>query len=271
MESQAEHAQVERWLNASGHPVEFAVASAFERAGFEVYQGLHHKADVSRPREVDVLAVADKLDTRRPTSRCYVVYAIECKASDKPWVAFRSRDQAERWFGLDGLALELLTPEHLLSALDLDEDPWVLGGDKPHSFRVVQAFAKPGDADVVYGAFQQATAAARGFLHLDRPLHPAVAVPVVVTSSSLYSAEVSREGLSLSRSAWERVLWRGGSTSTQLVDVVCLDAIEEYIVSAAAGAHEMLDLMRRAYVEARGEGAFDNLGYENEKPSRFPW
>jgi hypothetical protein len=33
----------------------------------------------------------------------------------------------------------------------------------------------------------------------------------------------------------------------------------------------MLELMRRAYVEARAEGAFDNLGYENEKKSRLPW
>jgi hypothetical protein len=146
------------------------------------------RGDEARPREVDVLAVADKLDPRRPASRCYVVFAIECKSSEKPWVALRSRDQGDRWFALDGLVLEMLTSEHLLGALEAEENPWVLGGVKAESFRVVQAFAKPGDADPVYAAFHQATAAARGFLHLDRPLHPAVAIPVVVTSGSLYSA-----------------------------------------------------------------------------------
>lgn len=247
------------------------VASAFERAGFEVFQGMHHRHDDTKPREVDVLAVTDKLDPRRPASRCYVVFAIECKAADKAWVAFRSRVQGERWFALDSVVLELLTPEHLLGALDAEEDPWVLGGPKPQAFRVVQAFTKSGDADPVYAAFQQATAGARGFLHPERPLHPAVAIPVVVTAGSLYSAEAGPEGLNVAPSLWERVLWKGGSTRTQLVDVVSLKGLGEYVRSATTGAVEMVELMRRAYVEARAEGAFDNLGYENEKKSRLPW
>jgi hypothetical protein len=77
-------AKVRAWLRAEGYPLEFATASAFDAAGFEVLQAEYTQPTHDRPRrEVDVVVHM----TSRDDGILRVEYVVECEwSANKPWV-----------------------------------------------------------------------------------------------------------------------------------------------------------------------------------------
>jgi hypothetical protein len=74
--------KIKDWLEKQGFLLEMTTAAAFPQAGFEVRQCSHYvDPDNGKSREIDVSA-------RDPDFLGIVdiQFAVECKASKKPWV-----------------------------------------------------------------------------------------------------------------------------------------------------------------------------------------
>lgn len=278
---------VEGWLKTSGFPLESEVAGAFRTAGFEVVQGLHYRADrreAEGAREIDMLAVRDQFVGRHPTTRCTVLYVLECKASTVPWVIFRSRAEADVWGALGRYPMTGITDVNMLAGLDADDGPWLLKVPADFGYRLAAAKGRPitnggrrggrqpsqtpvDAADVAataerserrdpaYMAIRQAVAAASGVLR-DDPTHlPTLAVPVIVVGAPLYNVSYGDDGQArIEPTHWERMLWRGTfSAQPVAIDVVSAPFATEYAAMAAVGADEILPLMRLGALDARYE------------------
>ncbi len=82
------HDKVINWIEEQGYPLEMRVASLFrQHEKFDVRQGWHY-ADIQTvtSREIDVAVTGSE-----PYGYFAVHFAIECKASAKPWVLFTSK------------------------------------------------------------------------------------------------------------------------------------------------------------------------------------
>jgi hypothetical protein len=81
--------RLNQWLETQGYPLEMAVAAAFQRAGYRVFQSDYYlDPESSDFRQVDVVARCQR-DIEGILVR--MTFAIECKLSrDKPWILFTS-------------------------------------------------------------------------------------------------------------------------------------------------------------------------------------
>lgn len=244
---------VRDWLAREGYPFEFKVAEAFRSAGFAVYQGLYYQAESPegrKARDIDVLAVHDRLVQEHPMTRGTILFAIECKSLPVPWVVFRGRSKEARWGASGALATTGIDEANLTAALDVDDDPWLLQLPADAGFRV--AAAVKGN-DHGYLAVQQAVAAARGVIEGEAGNSPTIAVPVVVLNAPLFawSARPDGEGV-LEPTKWERCLWRGEHRGgASIVDVIGTDGLGEYARRAAAAADQMQPILRGAALDRR--------------------
>lgn len=79
-------AQVSKWLEQQGYPLEMRVASALRKQKFWVRQSAHYVDQESgKSREIDVIAMHVE-----PIGVAETYFVVECKASNKPWVLFTS-------------------------------------------------------------------------------------------------------------------------------------------------------------------------------------
>ncbi len=96
--------KLKQWFNSTGTPLEIETARQFFLNGF----GIEHSAVYSDPethssREIDVLAY------RSDHTVCFeVIYAIECKATGKPWVVLTDPEQYDRY---GALWIALMSPD----------------------------------------------------------------------------------------------------------------------------------------------------------------
>ncbi len=196
------HQKTLAWLERQGYPLEMKVASQLRaKTKFQVRQGWYYTDPESeQSREIDVVATASE-DYGYAT----VHFAIECKATSKPWVLFTSKYTIENFnrilaFGFSsndarGALSDSLFPLDKEAIPVKNELPWIWDRT-PVGYALVQAFE--GNSDAPYAATSSAVKAA---LHCfaSSPEHNSppplmVSFPVVVTASPLFECRLGDDG-----------------------------------------------------------------------------
>jgi len=78
--------KLRNWVLDQGYPLEMLAAKAFRDGGFEVQQSLvYYDEETAKSREIDLVVVAPDI-----VGLTRINFAVECKASKKPWVFFSS-------------------------------------------------------------------------------------------------------------------------------------------------------------------------------------
>lgn len=275
---------VRAWLGRSGVPFEFAVASAFRDAGFQVFQGIHYRtddADAIAARDIDVLAVREQLVSQPPMTRATVIFVVECKTAKQPWLVFRGQAEGGKWEAAGRFRMNHVTQDDVLGALEWEQDPWLLRLWPDHGFRVMATWQgnarsqdpdegsllkKGSSRDPGFDAVRQVVSATEGLLAGDPSHLPTIAIPVLAISSPLYAVSYKDGREQVEPTAWERLLWRGHrSAEARAIDVVGGDAIAEYAKQAWVGAEEILPILRGAALGRRE----DEMRRVDESPSKL--
>lgn len=266
MSSPVEAAQ--RWLKQSGLRLEFEVAAAFRSHGFDAYQGLHYapdRDDATGGREIDVVAVRDRITGSGPASRGTAAFVIECKSGASPWIVVASDSPADAWGAVDYLPMTGSTSDDIVSVLEEGEEPWLFGLPQGAGSRVLamsnQRSGRDGlrdpatrrGQDPPYDAIRQVLSAAKGVVKQSPSHVPMAVVPVVVTAGPLLRASFGGgDEPEVVVTPFERLVWRGDlSGNPSIVDVVSAESIHEYCRMADAGADELLPILRRVSLERR--------------------
>jgi hypothetical protein len=274
---------VRAWLGRSGVPFEFAVASAFRDAGFQVFQGIHYRTDdpdAIAARDIDVLAVREQLVSQPPMTRATVIFVVECKTAKQPWLVFRGQAEGGKWEAAGRFRMNHVTQDDVLRALEWEQDPWLLRLWPDHGFRVMATWQgdtgsdseegarlkKGSSRDPGFDAVRQVVSATEGLLAGDPSHLPTIAIPVLAISSPLYAVSYKDGHEQAEPTAWERLLWRGHrSAEARAIDVVGGDAIAEYAKQAWVGAEEFLPILRGAALGRRE----DEMSRVDESPSKL--
>jgi hypothetical protein len=249
--------RVTRWLNKQGFPLEFRVARAFQKAGFEVKQS--HYVDIPnhpRPREIDVLAI---YDTRAMFGEPRYELYVECKWSkDKPWVVFSSdAESVPPPSVLLGSVRTNLTGEGVLWLLEEHEVPWraPFGSTAPicHGGRqVVFASTEKDRRDRFYATMQSVTTITSASLVRVNPFpvpqfEPCTfAFPVVVVEAPLFRASLveGTDEMTVTPIQRARVLWRGLRADTvSWVELVQADAVEAFAAEVVDGIRNTQEVL----------------------------
>ena len=155
-------AEVLKWLQGQGYPLEMLVAKSFRRAGFRVIQSEYYvDPDLKTEREIDLVAWRTKISSEF-TAR--IDMSVECKASsDKPWVLFTSEDtRISRGASVAQRAASRLGHSLLRRFTDREEIRGLPLFDLPErpGYGLTQAFTSGQDV-----AFAAASSAAKAALH----------------------------------------------------------------------------------------------------------
>jgi hypothetical protein len=144
--------RVKDFLGRGGHPLEFRVAAALNKAGYSTNQGLYVEQGDGDPLEIDVLGVlvSDK------DNSVFVELIIECKVAPTPWVVFSNTALGGPW------------PDELFSKLaaaafdELRTAGPTLYGRIGDSFGFgIKALKEPKERDLAYDAVSGVVARAR--------------------------------------------------------------------------------------------------------------
>jgi hypothetical protein len=261
-------ASAQGFLEQAGLRLESDVAAAFRSHGFDVYQGLHYtpdRDDATGRREIDVLAVRERINGERPISRGTVAFVVECKSGSTPWIVVAGDSVDDPWGAIDYLRVTGMASSDIVSVLEPGEEPWAFGTPPRHGFRVI-AMSKldpRGDAardsrtrrrnDPAHDAIRQVVSAAQGVAN-ESPSHLLMAVlPVIVIEGPLLRATFHGDARpEVVASPFERVVWRGELSGRPcVVDVVSFEALHEYCRKADDGAEELIPIFRRVSLELR--------------------
>lgn len=267
--------KVGAWLETEGYPLEFATASAFHKAGFNVLQAEYTKATPQRVRrEVDVVAHL----TARDTGILRVEFVVECKwSADKPWVFF---------CGGRGMTIAASATQTMGSRL-AELLMWKEAGNPAmaklgmfsstgqSAFGGRQAFTK--SADLVFDVLRAVTSNCRTLADAyDRDVDRAIAraqlpanavamFPVIVVEGRLFEARAAVQGLDLEEVPQTRIHFRGAEHhryAIATVDVVRADHVEKFVRERAADSKALLGILSSALTELRArvlDGQFDRL------------
>ena len=185
---------VKEWLEKQGFLLEMKTAAAFREAGFEVRQSSQYlDPDSGKSREIDVLA-------RDPDFLGVVdiQFAVECKASKKPWVLLCSSQTLSGYNRLFAFAPMSDDCRHVFAdrlVELLDKIPW-LKKDLFAGYSFRQAHADP-SSDPAYSAAMSA-AKASDYLVREIPAqyNPpySLAFPVIVVDSPLLQCSLAQDG-----------------------------------------------------------------------------
>jgi len=249
--------KVRKWLDHTGHPLEFRAAHALHAAGFCVTQGLYVPGeDPDRPREIDVVAsVRPKSDLI--SLSCHLV--VECKSSrDKPWVVFTRRSLVEVGqrailaFSSGPIQAKLfgLARTGKLSGLTTFSRPHRIG------FAGRQVFSKSDDKDIFYGAVQSVVAKTRSLYvewcqrngGIDEPTG-AFFLPVVVVDGRVFEAYFDDAACDLVVEEVKRVRlhWAGAiARKSTAIDVVAESAFPDFVAQCRSDFLEVARMARRA-------------------------
>lgn len=256
--------KVGAWLQTEGYPLEFATASAFHKAGFNVLQAEYTKPTPSRPRrEVDVVAHM----TVRDQGLLRVEFVVECKwSADKPWVFF---------CGTRGMTIAASATQTMGSRL-AELLMWKEAGNPAmatlgmfmptgrSAFGGRQAFSKSTDLvfDVVRAVTSNCRALAdaydydvdRAIARAQLPANAVAMFPVIVVDGRLFEASAAEEGLDLEEVPQTRVHFRGAERhryAIATVDVVRSDHVETFARERAKDSTALLGILSSALTELR--------------------
>ena len=105
------------WLQKQGYPLEMEVASALSKTELWVRQASYYKDPESdKSREIDVICTEAEV-----LGMAELHFVVECKASEKPWILFSSKDTLARYNSL--FALGILSDQArgaLVNHIDID-------------------------------------------------------------------------------------------------------------------------------------------------------
>jgi hypothetical protein len=272
-------AKIGAWLLAEGYPLEFATASAFSEAGFDVLQAEYTAPTPQRPRrEVDVVAHM----SRRDNQLLRVEFVVECKwSADKPWVFFcGGRGMTSAACATQSIGSQLAETLMWKEAANPALDELGLFRRTPRSaFGGRQAFSK--SADVIFDAIRAVTGNCRALADsydrgLDRALEhgslPESAVttfPVIVVEGRLFEASAGEKRLNLEEVPRTRLHFRGVRDQPffiATVDVVRADELESFARERAADTKALLEVMSAGLRELRERTADGRLDRLNVKP-----
>ncbi|TZF88346.1 hypothetical protein [Cognatilysobacter lacus] len=188
MSDNALEEKLKSWFNSTGFPLEIESARAFLRARFAVeHSAVYIDPETSKGREIDLLAYK-----RDPTGCFAAFFAVECKASDKPWVVLTNRHQYTR-FG----ALWIATmSQKARNAIGPRIKDYLLAyedhlGPSVGGYALKQAFA--GQSDQAYTASIGALKAAASVVK-DEDSALAFGFPTIVVSTPIYEYSEGPEG-----------------------------------------------------------------------------
>lgn len=182
-----------KWLGAQGYPLEMQVASAARKhTKFDIRQSWHYKDPESdSSREIDIVCTASD-----PRGIAEINFAIECKATQKPWILFSSEEAASSYhrlssFGLFSSAARAAVLESLFTSSNKSNYktaksiPW-LWKEGLIGYSLTQAF--DGNKDTPYIASLSSVKAAIWLLNnslwqTEEHRSYAVSFPIIITSS----------------------------------------------------------------------------------------
>jgi hypothetical protein len=237
--------RVASWLANEGYPLEFAAASQFQSAGFDVRQGQYVRDPDDGLREIDLTATVTAMDG---DSMLRVHQLIECAASrDKPWVIFIGPGRfATSALITQGIASRTASTLLWVRAGDLRLQQMALfhTPDFP-AFNGRQAFGDKDDAfhHAVQSVVSKATLLAADYDEptedIDRLLKVAVVVfPIVVVDGPLIEASFNADAqkLQLREVPHLRIHWRALASWTghATVDIVSASAVPAFATERGA-------------------------------------
>lgn len=222
--------------------------AAFRHTGFEVRQCSHYvDPDSGKSREIDVLA-------RDPDFLGIVdiQFAVECKASKKPWVLLCSAETLSGYNGLFAFApmsdaCRHVFAERLLELLD--KIPW-LKKDLFAGYSFRQAHADP-SSDPAYSAAMSVAKASDDLVRdasapYKRPY--SVAFPVIVVDSPLLQCSLAQDGsIGLEEVAQGEFLFLASFLPRRFgscIRVVTADYVSEFAIEAKEVANRIRDELK---------------------------
>lgn len=271
--------KVQSWLETEGFPLEFRVADAFGRAGFNTSQGLYVKDhNTGETREIDVLS--DTTLRLKENKWFRISQMIECKWSkDKPWVVFTSPESRMMESACIAQAIGSSLGEAVMFCIAGDSDLHQLQLFKRPDrggFGGRRAFEKQEKEryDQFYRAIQGlvANAVSRAKDH-DRPEKRRGEVPdsgllifpVLVVDGNLFEVFYNQTTsvLEVKEVNQIRMLWRGSAANRRAitpVDIVTATSVEAFAHSRAAEVKTLIGKIGKSV--ANVEQAFAEKQFE---------
>lgn len=172
--------KLKEWFNSTGFPLEIECARAFSRATFAVeHSAAYVDPETEKGREIDLLAY------ERDATGCFnIVFAVECKSSDKPWVVLTNRDQYTRYGGLQIASYSRSAREalgqHVGEFVKAYRDVF---GEFSGGYSLKQAFA--GKTDQAYAASVGASKAASWIAGKDE-MGLVYGIPIIVVNAPIF-------------------------------------------------------------------------------------
>lgn len=248
---------IRQWLNSQGYPLELRVAREFRDRGAQVVQAEYYSdPDSNVSREIDVYARYHVSDGQKNSVR-QIVFATECKSSNRPWVVFTS-GQAK--IGSIASVVQRTTSpldvrflEHIARTDAVQSLPLLRAPERP-AYGITEAFTT--GTDVPYKAIMSAAKAAR---HLavryevstgaGQLKNCTVVFPVVVIGAPLF--ECSLDGVTndvhVNEIQRSTLLWLNpiaGMPHT-IVSVVTGRALTAFVMEVEQTARALLSRMER--------------------------
>jgi hypothetical protein len=261
--------QLLKWLEEHGGPVELQVASAFQRAGFAVSQGVHWlDPESSKLRECDLLAFRQRnIGVEGTHFAVATTFLVECKRSQYPWVAFVANDDDRfaknepytvfSWV-VDDLARELVLPD----VAQLAKGRPSIYSDGPSAYSLVEArlgsAAQKNETNRAFNAVQQVLDATEArYAQVTKAKEKSrchFTFPILVFDGFLYRYSLGTSGPELQQVPETTLFLRDRTLGSGIarVQVVTLRALEEFLARAKAQEGWIGDLAYKV-VERRTE------------------
>lgn len=241
--------KISQWLQVHGYSLEMQAAAAFQKAGFGVrLSDLYNDFETHKSREIDVTAVQWSSHEEPVTLK--VLWSIECKSSkEKPWVAFVSQSQPERFLPLELMCTQMYRT-FLLEALNRESFHSALANLSllrvaPLCHGITQALSEKEDKpfESLMSATKSSIAA---LLQIDElntasfrstspkkpPYFCCIAFPVIVVDGRLFQASLGDGGTIEVEEVFSTALyWKCGHPlySATLVYVITKPRLERFV------------------------------------------
>lgn len=183
--------KLNEWLQKQGYPLEMEVASALSKKGLWVRQSSYYKDPESdKSREIDVICTEVEV-----LGMAALHFVVECKASEKPWILFSSKDTLSNFNVLFALGILSDQARGALSKHIETEGFWDLfawfNRNRRLGYSMTQAFTNSDDSvhSAVLGALKACL-----WLKKENSCPLFFAFPVVVVDAPLVECFLDDDG-----------------------------------------------------------------------------
>ena len=151
--------KLKQWFNKTGFPLEIETTRAFFLQKFHVeHSAVYPDPETQQSREIDVLALRGDI-----TGIFSILFPIECKTGDKPWVVLTDPDHYSWYSGLSIAIMSHKAQESLSQNVEEYADIYKnLFGQTAYGFSLKQAFS--GENDHAYTACMSTLKAAKSLV-----------------------------------------------------------------------------------------------------------